>query len=84
LHVDGVGDSSKSLVDMYMSAFALAFFNTHKPNYLFIWDLKKIAIVCLLEFPFIGKDIVFRFIIEYGSLRYLGPLGNNNNRSIFI
>ncbi len=30
-----------------------------------------------------GKDIVvFRFIIEYSSLRHFGPLGNN--RSIFI
>jgi len=29
-----------------------------------------------------GKDIVFRFIIEYSSLRDFGPLGNN--RSIFI
>jgi len=33
-----------------------------------------------------GKDIgiVFRFIIEYSSLRDFGPEGNNNNRSIFI
>jgi hypothetical protein len=35
-----------------------------------------------------GKDIVFRFIIEYISLRDFGPLGNNNNnnnnRSIFL
>ncbi len=31
-----------------------------------------------------GKDIVFRFIIEYSSLRDFAPLGNNNNRSIFI
>ncbi len=32
-----------------------------------------------------GKDIVFRFIIEYSSLRdFYRPLGNNNNRSIFI
>jgi hypothetical protein len=33
-----------------------------------------------------GKDIVFRFIIEYSSLRGFAPLGNNNNnnRSIFI
>jgi len=36
------------------------------------------------------KDIVFRFIIEYSSLRdFYRPLGNNNNnnnnnRSIFI
>jgi hypothetical protein len=31
-----------------------------------------------------GKDIVFRFIIEYSSLRdFYGSLGNNN-RSIFI
>ncbi len=36
-----------------------------------------------------GKDIVFRFIIEYSSLRdFYRPLGNNNNnnnnnRSIF-
>ncbi len=32
----------------------------------------------------VGKDIVFRFIIEYSSLRdFYWPLGNNNNnRSI--
>ncbi len=30
-----------------------------------------------------GKDILFRFIIEYSSLRDFGPLGNNNS-SIFI
>jgi hypothetical protein len=31
-----------------------------------------------------GEDIVFRFIIEYSSLRdFYRPLGNNN-RSIFI
>jgi hypothetical protein len=34
------------------------------------------------------KDIVFRFIIEYSSLRdFYRPLGNNNNnnnRSIFL
>ncbi len=29
----------------------------------------------------VGKDIVFRFIIEYSSLREFGPQGN---RSIFI
>jgi len=29
-----------------------------------------------------GKDIVFRFIIEYESLKEFWPLGNN--RSIFI
>ncbi len=32
-----------------------------------------------------GKDIVFRFTIEYSSLRdFYRPLGNNNNRSIYI
>jgi hypothetical protein len=32
-----------------------------------------------------GKDIVFRFIVEYSSLRdFHKPLGNNNNSSIFI
>ncbi len=31
------------------------------------------------------EDIVFRFIIEYSSLRdFYRPLGNNNNRSILI
>jgi len=31
-----------------------------------------------------GKDIVFRFIIEYSSLMdFYRPLGSNNNRSIF-
>jgi hypothetical protein len=31
----------------------------------------------------VGKDIVFRFIIKYSSLRDFGPLGNNN-RSIYF
>jgi hypothetical protein len=32
-----------------------------------------------------GKNIVFRCILEYNSLRDFWPLGNNNNnRSIFI
>jgi hypothetical protein len=32
-----------------------------------------------------GKDIVFRFIIEYSSLMdFYRPLLGNNNRSIFI
>jgi hypothetical protein len=36
-------------------------------------------------FAYQGKDIVFRFIIEYySSLRdFYKPLGNNNNRSNF-
>ncbi len=34
-------------------------------------------------FAYQGKDIVFRFIIEYSSLRDFGPLGNNN-RSNFV
>ncbi len=41
----------------------------------------------LLALPYQGKDIVFRFIVEYSSLRdFYRPLGNNynNNRSIFI
>jgi hypothetical protein len=28
---------------------------------------------CLLAFAYQGKDIVFRFIIEYSSLRDFGP-----------
>jgi hypothetical protein len=45
------------------------------------------SIVCntvvLLALHHQAKDIVFRFIIEYSSLRdFYGPLGNNN-RSIF-
>jgi hypothetical protein len=37
----------------------------------------------LLAFAYQGKDIVFKFIIEYSSsLMDFGPLGNN--RSIFI
>jgi hypothetical protein len=53
-------------------------------------ESKQYCIVCntvvLLALPYQGKDIVFRFIIEYSSLRdFYGPLGNNNNtRSIFI
>jgi hypothetical protein len=43
--------------------------------------------VLLLVLPTKAKIfIVFRFIIEYGSLRdFYRPLGNNNNnRSVFI
>jgi hypothetical protein len=47
-------------------------------------------LLCTPQKPFVGlayqgkKDIVFRFIIEYSSLRdFYRPLGNNN-RSIFI
>ncbi len=52
-------------------------------------ESKQYCIVCntvvLLALPYQGKDIEFRFIIEYSSLRdFYGPLGNNNNRSIFI
>jgi hypothetical protein len=36
----------------------------------------------LLFVAYQGKDIVFRFIIEYSSLRDFGPLGDN--RFIFI
>ncbi len=41
---------------------------------------------CLPRQAYRGKDIVvLRFIIEYSSLRdFYRPLGNNNNRSIFI
>jgi hypothetical protein len=39
----------------------------------------------LLALAYRGKHVVFRFIIEYSSLRdFYRPLGNNNNRSIFI
>ncbi len=38
--------------------------------------------VCIFGHAYQDKDIVFRFIIEYSSLRDFGPLGNN--RSIFI
>jgi hypothetical protein len=31
-----------------------------------------------------GKDIVFRFIIEYSSLRDFWPLGNNRFISIWV
>jgi hypothetical protein len=48
------------------------------------------ATVCVTK-PFVGlayqgRDIVFRFIsIEYSRLRdFYRPLGNNNNRSIFL
>ncbi len=45
-----------------------------------MWSLDFVGIA------YKGKDIVFRFIIEYSSLiRDFGPLGNNNkNRSILI
>jgi hypothetical protein len=38
--------------------------------------------IWLALLAFQGKDIMFRFIIEYSSLKDFGPLGNN--RSIFI
>jgi hypothetical protein len=41
------------------------------------------SLLLALPTPKARKDIVFRFIIEYSSLRDFGPLGNNN-RSIFI
>jgi len=47
------------------------------------WKCQQILFVGL---ALQGKEIVFRFIIEYSSLRDFGPLGNNNNnnnRSIF-
>ncbi len=52
----------------------------HKPS---TWHPNLIFVVGL---AYQGKDIVFRFIIEYSSLRdFYRPLGNNNinNRSIF-
>ncbi len=43
-----------------------------------------VVTTCLLALPTKAKDIVFRFIIEYSSLRdFYRPLGNSN-RSIFI
>jgi hypothetical protein len=70
-------------------AFSTWFFNS---NFL---DKQKIIKHILVMFRVVllalpttkGKDIVFRFIIEYSSLRdFYRPLGNNNNnnRSIFI
>ncbi len=49
-------------------------------------NFKIICLGLLLAFAYQGKDIiVFRFIIEYSSLRdFYRPLGNNNNRSLFI
>jgi hypothetical protein len=46
---------------------------------------KIIFIVGLMGFIGLARNIVFRFIIEHSSLRdFVRPLGNNNNRSIFI
>ncbi len=54
------------------------FIYLHMPFWLSMWN----------DIQFVGKDIiVFRFIIEYSSLRnFYRPLlgNNNNNRSIFI
>jgi hypothetical protein len=52
-------------------------------------ESKSIALCFFFVFGFAyhqGKDIVFRFIIEYSTLRgFYMPLGNNNNNtSIFI
>jgi hypothetical protein len=46
-------------------------------------DPNQAKIPGFIGFAYQGKDIVFRFIIEYSSLRDFGPLGNNN-RSILI
>jgi hypothetical protein len=46
------------------------------------WTHKRLIFIVL---ALVGKDIVFRFIIEYSNLRdFYRPAGNNNNRSIFI
>jgi hypothetical protein len=45
------------------------------PPKIYLWR----KVVCL---AYQGKDIVLRFIIEYSSLNWFWPLGNN--RSIFI
>jgi hypothetical protein len=39
--------------------------------------------VCVFSLAFVGKDIVFRFILEYSTFDGFWPLGNNI-RSIFI
>jgi hypothetical protein len=42
-----------------------------------------VCFVCFVSFAYQGKDIVFRLIIEYSSLRDFGSL-DYNIRSIFI
>ncbi len=52
------------------------------------WTLQSCATIQqkyegIIGLAYQGRDIVFRFIIEYSSLRDFGPLGNNI-RSIFV
>jgi hypothetical protein len=52
--------------------------------HLIIWD-RYPQNQFLLALALVGKDIVFRFIIEYSSLKGFWPLlGNNNKKFIFI
>ncbi len=74
--------------------FPLLFANTTMTflSYIYVCqqsvNTKHVKVVCWPCLPTSkeGKDIVFRFIIEYSSLRdFYRPLdNNNNNRSIFI
>jgi hypothetical protein len=59
-------------------------FNAFFQSFFFYDMFILFLILLLLALPTKSKDIVFRFIIEYSSLRdFYWPL-DNNNRSIFI
>jgi len=45
------------------------------------WVGLALITTLFVGFAYPGKDVVFRFIIEYSSLMDFGPLGNNNNNN---
>jgi hypothetical protein len=56
------------------------------PNLLlsiYIYIYIYIPVIRFFGLAYQGKDIVFRFIIEYSSLMDFGPLGNNNKSICF-
>jgi hypothetical protein len=54
-------------------------------RFIFLKNWTQTKIPGFIGFAYQGKDIVFRFIIEYSSLRdFFRPLLGNNNRSILI
>jgi len=53
-----------------------------EPNFIEVFLLLLVEMIFGLAYQ--GKDVVFRFVIEYSSLRdFYRPLGNHNG-SIFI
>jgi hypothetical protein len=42
-------------------------------SYVVQWEKRKVRGNVFIGLALVGKKIVFRFIIEYSSLRYFGP-----------